>query len=642
MSQEFKHLFSPIKLGPMTLRNRIVSSSHATNFHSVIGPITDRAFNYYLSKATGGLGLIVTQFTVPMALLSDATIPTYKNLADAMHQEGTKLMVQLALPGKFGSSDTYGGTLSSSSPLPATTPYRGTGEVPRQMEIEEIKEAVQGFAIAASRAREAGLDGVEISLAVGFLFSQFMSPAFNQRTDEYGGSLENRLRFPIETIDAVREAVGKDFVVGIRLTGDEFLEGGIDLELAKLNAQRLEATGKLDYISICAGTFFNPEAHIPPMYFPPGCFAYLAAAIKEVVSLPVMAVGRINDPVQAEKILADNQADLVIMNRATICDPEMPKKAQEGRLDEIRKCTGCNEGCIGRWIQGLPITCAYNPEIGREKEFAITPAPVKKRVMVIGGGPAGLETARVAALRGHQVSLYEKGSELGGQLNIAAKAPMREDFLEVPRFYKHQMKILGVEVNLETEVTAEMVSAENPDAVVVATGSLPYLTQIPGAEGANVVEVRELLQEKVEAGQNVVVIAGEQHIQAVSAADFLAEKGKTVELLTDGLYPGAMLDAPTLMVVLPRLLSRGIKITPSTGVKEITENVVVVFNVFTREERKIEGVDTVVIATAGRADDALYRSLKGKVKELHAVGHCVSPRKMITSVLDAAQVGRVL
>jgi len=617
MSQEFKHLFSPIKLGPVTLRNRIVSSSHATNFHSVIGPITDRAFHYYLSKAKGGLGLIVTQFTVPMAFLSDAAIPTYKNLADAIHQEGTKLMVQLALPGKFGSSDTYGGSLSSASPIPATTPYRGTGEVPRQMEIDEIKEAVQGFAIAAKRAREAGLDGVEISLAVGFLFSQFMSPAFNQRndeyafnqrTDEYGGSLENRLRFPIEVIDAVREAVGKDFVVGIRLTGDEFLEGGIDLELAKLNAQRLEATGELDYISICAGTFFNPEAHIPPMYFPTGCFVYLAAAIKEVVGLPVMAVGRINDPVQAEKILADNQADLVIMNRATICDPEMPKKAQEGRLDEIRRCTGCNEGCIGRWIQGLPITCAYNPEIGREKEFAITAAPAKKRVMVIGGGPAGLETARVAALRGHQVSLYEKLSELGGQLNIAAKAPMREDFLEVPRFYKHQLKILGVEVNLETEVTPETVKAKNPDAVVVATGSLPYLTTIPGVEGANVVEVRELLQEKVEAGQNVVVIAGESHIQALSAADFLAERGKTVELLTEGLYPGAMLDAPTLMVVLPRLLSNGVKITPSTGVKEITENAVVVFNAFTREERKIEGVDTVVIATAGRVDDALYRS----------------------------------
>lgn len=642
MSQEFKYLFSPIKLGPMTVRNRIVSSSHATNFHSVIGPITDRAFHYYLSKAKGGLGLIVTQFTVPMAFLSDAAIPAYKNLADAIHQEGTKLMVQLALPGKFGTSDTYGGTLSSSSPLPAKTSYRGIGEVPRQMEIEDIKRAVEDFASAAKSAREAGLDGVEISMAVGFLFSQFMSPAFNQRTDEYGGSLENRLRFPIETIDAVRDAVGRDFVVGIRMTGDEFLEGGIDLDLAKLDAQSLEATGKLDYISICAGTFFNPEAHIPPMYFPLGCFVYLSAAIKEVVNLPVMAVGRITDPVQAEKILADGQADLVIMNRATICDPEMPKKAQEGRLDEIRKCTGCNEGCIGRWIQGLPISCSYNPEVGREKEFAITPASVKKKVMVIGGGAAGLETARVAALRGHQVSLYERGSELGGQLNIAAKAPMREDFLEVPRYYTHQMKILGVEVNLETEVTPEMVEAKKPDAVVVATGSLPYVPPIPGVEGANVAEVREVLQEEVEVGQNVVVIAGEQHIQALSVADFLVGKGKAVELLNDGLYPGALLDAATLMAVLPRLLTKGVKITSSTGVKEITEKAVVVFNIFTMEERRIEGIDTVVIATDGKADDALYRSLRGRVKELYAVGHCVAPRKMITSVLDGAGVGRML
>jgi len=204
------------------------------------------------------------------------------------------------------------------------------------------------------------------------------------------------------------------------------------------------------------------------------------------------------------------------------------------------------------------------------------------------------------------------------------------------------MKLLGVDVNLETEVTSEMVESISPDAVVVATGSLPYLTTIPGVEGANVVEVRELLQEKVEAGQNVVVIAGEQHIQALSAADFLAEKGKTVELLTDGLYPGALLDPATLMVILPRLLTRGVKVTPSTGVKEITEKAIVVFNTFTREERRIEGVDTVVIATAGRADDRLYRALKGKVQELHAVGHCLSPRKMITSVLDGAVVGRIL
>jgi len=404
----------------------------------------------------------------------------------------------------------------------------------------------------------------------------------------------------------------------------------------------LAATAKLDYINICAGTFFNPEAHIPPMYFPLGCFLYLASAIKEVVNLPIVAVGRINDPVQAEKILADAHADMVTMNRATICDPEMPKKAQEGRFDEIRKCTGCNEGCLGRWSQGLPITCTYNPEVGREREFAITPASVKKKVMVIGGGAAGLEAARVAALRGHQVSLYERGSELGGQLNIAAKAPMRADFLEVPRYYTHQMKILGVEVNLETEVTPEMVEAKNPDAVVVATGSLPHLPPIPGVEGASVVEVRQVLREEVQVGQNVVVIAGEQHIQALSVADFLAEKGKTVELLTEGLYPGSGLDPATLMAVLPRLLTKGIKITPSAGVQEITENAVVVFNAMTREERRIEGVDTVVIATEGRADDSLYRSLKGRIKEVYAVGHCVSPRKMITSVLEGAQVGRAL
>ena len=651
MSQEFKHLFSPIKIGPMTVRNRIVASSHATNFMMPIGPPTDRAIDYYVSKAKGGVGLIVTQFTSvlplstdapPVIFQSDAVIPGYKKLADAVRHEGAGIMVQLALPGKFMGTDMFGGVVLSSSSLPSVSALRGVGETPREMTIEEIKEAVEAFANAARRAREADLDGVEINMAVGFLISQFMSPAFNQRTDEYGGSLENRLRFPIEVIDAVREAVGKDFVVGIRLTGDEFLEGGINLDLAKQNAEMLEATGKLDYINVCAGTFFNPETHIPPMYFPLGCFTYLASAIKQVVDIPVVAVGRINDPVLADNILADGHADLVTMNRATICDPEMPKKAREGRLDEIRRCTGCNEGCLGRWVQGLPISCSYNPEVGREREFAISPANTRKKVMVIGSGPAGLEVARVAALRGHQVSIYEKENELGGQLNIAAKAPMREDFLEVPRFYKHQMRILSVEVNLETEVTPEMVEAKNPDAVVVATGSLPYLPPIPGVEGTNVIEVRQVLKGEVEVQQNVVVIAGESHIQALSVADFLAERGKTVELLTEGLYPGALLDPATQMAVLFRLLTRGVKITSSTGVKEITENAVIVFNVFTREDRRIEGVDTVVIATEGKADDHLYRSLKGKVKELYAVGHCVAPRKMITSILDGARVGRAI
>jgi NADPH-dependent 2,4-dienoyl-CoA reductase/sulfur reductase-like enzyme len=253
-----------------------------------------------------------------------------------------------------------------------------------------------------------------------------------------------------------------------------------------------------------------------------------------------------------------------------------------------------------------------------------------------------LETARVAALRGHRVSLYEIGKELGGQLNIAAKAPMRADFLEVPRYYQHQMKILGVAVHLETEATAEMIEAEKPDAVVVATGSVPYIPSILISQDANVAEVRAVLLGQVEVGHNVVVISGEQHIQALSVADFLAEKGKRVELLTEGLYPGAQLDPATLMAVLPRLIAKGVKITPSTAVKGIAKRAVVVFNVFSREERRIEGIDTVVVATEGKADDVLYRALRGKVQEVYAVGHCVAPRKMISSVLDGARVGRAL
>ena len=650
-SQEFKHLFTPIKLGTVTVPNRIVFSAHANLFFEMGEAPNERAMHYFAARAKGGVGLIVTARNLVWptttaggycATQDDNARPAFEMLTKAIHEHGAKVVAQLLQPGPLARAYIFRGAGLAPSPIPllAGGLLPSVFEIPHEIDIDEIKQIVAAYASAAYRMRETGHDGVEISASVGsgLLLVAFLSPRTNRRTDEYGGTLDNRLRFLMEINDAVREAVGPDFTVGVRLVGDEMMAGGLTLDDAKVIAQKLEASGKVDYLSVCAGL----PGHVPPMYFPLGCFVYLAAAMKEVVDLPVICHGRINDPVQAEQFLSNNQADLIGMARALICDPEWPNKARKGRLDEIRKCIGCNQVCIGNYSKGIPITCTLNAEAGREKELAIIQATTRKKVMVIGGGAAGLETARVAALRGHQVTLYEKGTELGGQLNIAAKIPRRDDFAEVPRYYTYQMKLLGVEVSLGTTVTAEMVREKSPDAVVIATGSVPTPALVPGGDRANVVWVRDVLQEKVEVGQNVVVIAAEQHDQAMGVADFLVDKGKKVELLTPGLYAGGELEGTTMGIFYGRLLGKGVIITPLSRLKEIEEHAVTTVNPLAGVERRIEGVDTVVFAAIGEADDALYRALKGEVKEIYTVGQCHSPRKLQDSIWDGARVGRLL
>jgi NADPH-dependent 2,4-dienoyl-CoA reductase/sulfur reductase-like enzyme len=510
------------------------------------------------------------------------------------------------------------------------------------MTKDEIKEIVGAFAWTAAAVKKADVDGVELHGAHGYLFNQFMSPLSNRRTDEYGGSLENRMRFTLEVIDAVRAAVGDDFVVGIRFNGDEFMPGGYTLDDMKVMAKMMADTGKLDYLNVSTGYLLT----IAPMYFPPGHSVYLAAAIKEVVDLPVCCIGRINDPVMAEKILQENQADLVAMNRATICDPELPRKAREGRIDEIRKCMACSEGCWQRVSDRHPqgVTCAYNPTVGKETIpgwLELIPAATKKKVMVIGGGPAGLETARVAAARGHQVSLWEKADDLGGLTLVAAKAPGRGDIGELARYYRYQMKLLGVDVHLNSEATVETVEKEKPDVVVVATGSLPRVPyDIDGVDQDNVVDVRDVLTEKVQVGQNVLVADYQLHIQGMSVADFLAEKGKKVEIITPGQTPGDEMEGITKMALLQRLYLKGVKITPSTRLRKISGKSVTVANIFTDEERVIDNIDTVVLAAGGIENNALFYELKGKVNELYAVGDCKGVRKILWATNDGATIGR--
>jgi len=651
MDQQFKYLFTPIKIGNITIPNRIMMAAHVPRFYPpILGP-NETYIHYVEARAKGGAGLIVTSphivgwpTTRPFqtAIESDDIIPVLERVADTIHAHGTKVFAQLMHPGTFVSSRVVGGgSIFSASGIARKSPFFPmTQETPHEMDVDDIKRFEEAYAAAANRIKKAGYDGIEIAVMSGLLHHSFLSPVFNHRTDPYGGSLENRMRFLRETISAIRNVVGSDFVVGVRFTGDDFADGGLTIEDAQEIAKALEATGHVDYLFSCAG--LEGSQHIPSMYYPLAPFTYISAGIKEVVNLPTVAVGRINDPVLAEEILSNHQADLVAMVRALIADPEMPRKAREGRLDEIRKCIGCNEGCVMRPWAYIPLTCAVNPEAGKEKELGLTPAKQKKRVIVIGGGVAGLETARVAALRGHTVDLYEKEDVLAKDLTIAVKAPGRQGWDDARRYYLHQMKILGVKVHLGVTVTPEMVLKENFDAVVVATGAVPEIPNISGAEGPNVTEMRQVLKEEVAVGQNVVVVALQQHMHGLQMADFLTDQGKRVELLTTSAFAGDRLDNFNLEDVYTRLVRKEVKFTPLTGVKAVHGSRLVTYHVLTGTEGVIENVDTVVFCTHGRPNDGLYRSLKGKIKELYLAGQCASPRELLDSVLDGAFVGRQL
>jgi 2,4-dienoyl-CoA reductase-like NADH-dependent reductase (Old Yellow Enzyme family)/thioredoxin reductase len=633
--QELKMLFSPIKIGSVTFPNRILMTGA---IHRLTG---ERLAQYFAARAKGGVGMIISSPHHPFAT-TEQMGPELKQVADAVHQYPTRIFAQLFHHGgRAWARMMGGGTTPAPSPLKVRGLFRHGGKnVPREMDKEDIMRTVKAYGRAALILKNAGYDGLEIMAAWGFLQSEFLSPVMNIRTDEYGGSLENRMRFLLECIDSIRETVGPDFPLGVRYNGDEFIqrawwtrEHGNTLDEAKEIAKRLEATGKVDYIFACADAY--GAGHIPPMNFPLGAFTYITAGVKEVVELPVVAVGRINDPVLAESILANNQADLIGMTRGVICDPDMPNKARDGRLEEIRRCIGCNEGCLGPNMFMLPMSCALNYEAGREQMGPIKPAESKKTVMVVGGGAAGLEAARVASLRGHKVSLYEKNDVLAKELDIAAKAPGRQDFSEAKRYLSHQMKLLNVDVHLGVNVTPEMVLEQNPDAVIVATGGRPFIPEIPGADTAHVVDVRQVLSEEIETGQNVLVIDLQDHMYGLDVAEFLAIRGKNVELITECAFAGSEADALTVEIAYFSALNKGIVITPLTYIKEIQGNTVIVGNMITNAERQIEGIDTIVICADELTNDALYYSLKGKVKELHLVGQALSPRRMLDSVADA-------
>jgi hypothetical protein len=528
---------------------------------------------------------------------------------------------------------------------PSAIPEPVSGENPRALTEEEIADIVDGYAAAARLAQQAGADGVDIVAFANHLPDQFWSPLSNRRRDRYGGSLENRLRFIREVLSAIRRTVGPAFVVGMRISGDELVEGGLGAADLQEIAGRIAGAGLIDYLSVSGGAGMTPWAQaavVPGHWWPQGCYSGHAKAMREVAgAVPILYAGRVVRPEMAERLLADGACDLVAMTRAILADPELPNKVRDGRLAEIRHCVGANV-CIGRrYGHYQPVACVYNPSAGRERELEpLIPAPRARRIVVVGGGPAGLESARVAAARGHRVVLLEASDQIGGHVTLEAAVPHRRELAGIADYYRRELGRLGVEVRLGVTATAESVRAERPDAVVVATGSRAVHPDV-AVDGMTLITADDVLAGRRVSG-SVLVFDDDGRFRGPGAALLLAEHGARVEIVTPELHVGIRLDPSNLPPFYRRLHEAGITLTPSHELRGARPGRVTLRNVFGGAAVEREPVDALVVALLRRApQDALYHALRGDI-EAHLVGDASAARPTDKVILEATILARRL
>lgn len=644
----FKYLFTPKKIGSLMIKNRILSTGHMTSYVEN-GIPTDRLIAYHKERAKGGAGLIIMEanaihptafFTADtICAFKDEVIPYYKKLAEAVHPYGTKMFVQLFHPGRevFPSG-------TSVAVAPSSVPADRFRIIPKELELEEIKDIIKGYADTALRVKTGGLDGVEIVASHGYLPSQFWSPRLNLRKDEYGGqSLENRLRFLKDIVEEVRGKVGSDFVVGLRLSVDDLEDEGAEYgEIQEILRYIDKQIGGLDYFNLTGGssaTYASSAFIVPPAPVPPAHFASHAAKIREQVSVPIFVAGRINDPVIAENVLANGQADMVGMTRAMICDPHMPNKALREEFDRIRVCIGCDQACIGHMQLDIPISCLQNPVTGRELQYADMPKAQKvKSIAIIGGGPAGMKAAAIAAERGHRVTLLEKSDELGGQVKLARKVPGREEFGELVSNLKRDLDYYRVDVRLNVEATKEMILNMAPDEVIIATGGNPYIPHAKGMDLPHVVTAWDILSRRKEPGKKVVVADWKGDMTGVGVALYLKELGCDVELVTSCYQVGHSIQEKVRSFVLTQLFLNEVEMTSQYKISEVTEDSVAFSNIYTGQKIKRENVDTVVLAYGLLQENSLFHQLKEHVSTIHRIGDSLIPRTVEEAILEGFEL----
>ncbi len=642
--QQFEHLFSPIDIGTMRVKNRIVMLPLTSGYCESDETIGDRFINFFAARAKGGVGLIIVPFSpvhagspIEPGLYDDRFVPGARKLVDAVHAHGARIAAQLITSYHVVLKD---GVAEVVGPSPVLNQMTRT--VARPLTVSEIQYIVKEYGQAARRAQEAGFDAVEVLVGGGYLLNRFLSPITNKRDDEYGGSLENRMRIILEAIASMRKEVGKDFPIGCRLNVEEQMEGGHTIEDSKEVARILEKAG-IQMINVYTGWHESPVPTVQAV-LPKGAFLHLAEKIRGWVGIPVIAANRINDPFIADKAIAEGKSDLVGMARALLADPELPNKAREGRVDEIVPCLACSN-CLTEilttykdWGTAASTICSVNPLAGKETEYAIQPVKHAKKVFVIGGGPGGMEAAITAALRGHKVTLYDKGNELGGKLLIASIPPFKSELRTLITSLAARVRKAGVEVKLRGDVDSATIERERPDVLIMATGSSSIVPNIPGVTGPNVVLAEDVLTGTKTASGNILIVGG--GMVGCETAEFLLERGKGISQITVIEMLSRMADnvSPTYRpFFLARLKKAGIKMETNTIVQEITKEGV-------RVEQKgvpsfIKG-DAVVLAVGFKSNPTLDEKSKAKIPEVYAIGDCAKPRMIREAIEEGFVVGR--
>lgn len=645
----FPHLFTPLTIGNVTVKNRILSTGHDTTLPTD-GTVNDALIAYHAERAKGGVGLIVSQvigvhhtarYTSHVLMgTSDECIPGYRRLADTVHAHGCKLFTQLFHPGREIMESDDG--TAPVAYAPSIVPSERFHVIPRAMTAEMIAEIVEGYGAAARRMCEAGADGVEIVASHGYLPAQFLNPIVNKRDDEYGGTPENRRRFLNEAIAAVRSAAGEDFVVGLRISGDEREPGGLTEDASLNTIVALE--DNLDYVNVIAGSSatLGAAVHIvPPMMIENAYIAPFAATVKQNVSIPVMVAGRINQPHDAETVIASGQADMCGMTRALICDPAMPGKAEAGQPDDIRACIACNQACIGHFHKGCPISCIQHPETGRELIYgSITPAGKSRKVLVAGGGPAGMKAASVAARRGHEVVLCEAESQLGGQALLAQLLPGRAEFGGIITNLAREMELAGVDVRLNQRVDATLINNEAPDAVIVATGGKPHWPAgFQAEDDAHVVNAWQVLRNEVNVGSSAVIADWRCDWIGLGIAEILATSGCRVRLAVNGLHAGELLQSYVRDMMVSRLHKLDVEIITYARLFGADGDSVYFQHTASGEPIIVDEVDTLVLAQGHEPEDGLLTDLTGYPGEVLTIGDCVTARTAEEAVLEGLRAG---